>query len=98
MQINITGRHEHLTNNVKAHVNDKLERCLGGFTRIESVHVILESVKRVHVAEIVVQATNHIRIAAKEESENLYAAIDAAVDHAERQLRKQRDKVQDHHK
>ena len=98
MQINITGRHEHVTDNVKDHVNDKLERCLGGFTRIESVHVILEPIKRVHVAEIVVQAANHIRVTAKEENENLFAAIDLAIDHAERQLRKLRDKVQNHHK
>ena len=98
MQISITGRHVTITDNVKAHINEKLERCLGMFSRIETVHVILDSEKRDSVAEVVVQAANHIRISATERSENLYDAIDRSIEHAERQMRKQRDKVQDHHK
>jgi len=96
MQVDITGRHENLTKNVKAHVHEKLERCLGNFPRIESIHVILESTKRGHVAEVILHAAKHIRITAKEENENLYAAIDQAIEHAERQLRKERDKVVNH--
>jgi len=98
MQISITGRHVTITDNVKAHINEKLERCLGMFARIETVHVILDSEKHDSVAEVVIQAANHIRISATERSENLYDAIDRSIEHAERQMRKQRDKVQDHHK
>lgn len=98
MQVSITGRHVTVTDNVKAHVEDKLERCLGVFPRIESVRVILDSENRDQVSEIVIQAANHIRVTAKDKSENLYDAIDRSIEHAERQMRKQRDKVQDHHK
>ncbi len=98
MQISITGRHVTVTDNVKAHVNEKLERCLGLFPRIETVRVILDEEKLLKVAEIVIQAANHIRVTATEKSENLYDAIDRSIEHAERQMRKQRDKIQDHHK
>jgi putative sigma-54 modulation protein len=98
MQISITGRHVNVTDNVKEHLNEKLERCLGIFPRVETVHVILDMEKHNHVAEIVIQAANHIRISSTEKSENLYDAIDRSIEHAERQLRKQRDKVLDHHK
>ncbi len=98
MQISITGRHVNVTDNVKAHVNEKLERCLGVFPRIESIHIILDEEKILKVAEVVIQGANHIRVTAKEKSENLYDAIDRAIEHAERQMRKQRDKVQEHHK
>jgi putative sigma-54 modulation protein len=98
MQISITGRHLTVTDNVKAHVNEKLERCLGVFPRIESIHVILDEEKINKVSEIVIQAANHIRVTATEKSENLYDAIDRSIEHAERQMRKQRDKIQDHHK
>lgn len=98
MQISITGRHVTVTDNVKAHVNDKLERCLGVFPRIESIHVILDEEKINKISEVVIQAANHIRITASEKSENLYDAIDRSIEHAERQMRKQRDKIQDHHK
>jgi putative sigma-54 modulation protein len=98
MQISITGRHVTVTDNVKAHVNEKLERCLGVFPRIETIHVILDEEKINKISEIVIQAANHIRVTAKEKSENLYDAIDRSIEHAERQMRKQRDKIQDHHK
>ena len=98
MQVSITGRHVTVTDNIKAHVNDKLERSLGVFPRIESIRVILDEEKIFKVAEIVIQAANHIRVTSSEKSENLYDAIDRAIEHAERQMRKQRDKIQEHHK
>ena len=98
MQVSITGRHVNVTDNVKAHVEEKLERCLGVFPRIESIRVILDEEKLNKVAEVVIQGADHIRVTATEKSENLYDAIDRAIEHAERQVRKQRDKVQDHHK
>jgi putative sigma-54 modulation protein len=98
MQVSITGRHVNVTDNVKAHVEDKLERCLGVFPRIESIRVILDKENRDEVSEIIIQAANHIRVSATEKSENLYDAIDRSIEHAERQMRKQRDKIQEHHK
>ena len=98
MQVSITGRHVTVTDNVKAHVNDKLERSLGVFPRIESIHVVLDEEKLLKVSEVVIQGGNHIRVSAMEKSENLYDAIDRSIEHAERQMRKLRDKVQEHHK
>lgn len=98
MQVNITGRHVTVTDNIKAHINEKLERCLGMFSRIENVHMILDMEKHDYVVELVLQAANHIRISSTEKSENMYDAIDRSVEHAERQMRKQSDRVQDHHK
>ena len=98
MQVSITGRHVNVTDNVKTHVEDKLERSLGVFPRIESVRVVLETENRDQIAEVIIQGSNHIRVTAKESSENLFDAIDRSIEHAERQMRKQRDKIQDHHK
>ncbi len=98
MQVSITGRHVKVTDNVKAHVEDKLERCLGVFPRIESIRVVIDTENRDQVSEVIIQGSNHIRITATEKSENLYDAIDRSIEHAERQMRKHRDKVQDHHK
>lgn len=98
MQVSITGRHVTVTDNIKAHLNEKLERSIGVFPRVESVHVVLDVEKHNNISEIIVQAADHIRITATEKSENLYDAIDRSIEHAERQLRKQRDKVQNHHK
>lgn len=98
MQVKVTGRHVDITENIKAHIDEKIERCLSMFPRIESIHVILDLESRLHVAEVLIQAANHIRVTAIEKSENMYSSIDMAIEHAERQMRKNRDKVQDHHK
>ena len=98
MQVSITGRHVNVTDNVKAHVSEKVERCLGVFPRVETIRVILDEEKIEKVAEVLIQGADHIRVTSVEKSENLYDAIDRAIEHAERQMRKQRDKVLEHHK
>ncbi|MBL7114704.1 MAG: ribosome-associated translation inhibitor RaiA [Kiritimatiellae bacterium] len=96
MSIEVTIRHMKVPKAIQSYVTDKMEALSESFPRIEHIHVILDHEKRSNVAEIVVKARNHIHIEAEESSENLRAAIDVATEKAERQLRKLRDKVQDH--
>ena len=98
MQASITGRHVKVTDNIKDHVEEKLERCLGIFPRIESIRVVLDKEKHENMAEVIVHAPNRLVITAREYSENLYDAIDRAIEHAERQMHKHHDKERDHHK
>lgn len=96
MQINVTGRHMEITDAIRNYVHDKLQHALAEFPRTESVHVILDIEKYRQIAEIVVQAPNHVRVEAREESADLYASIDAVVDKVNKQLRRTRDKIIDH--
>ncbi len=96
MQISITGRHMDITDAIREHTHDKLAQSLSEFPRIQSVHVILDIEKYRHMAELVVHAANHIRVDAKEVSSDMYASIDGAVDKAQKQLRRLRDKMLDH--
>ena len=97
MQIHITGRHVNITDAIREHIYEKLERCLSGLSRVQDVQVILELQKRTHTAEIVVKGKNHIHLEAESESENMYLSIDQAIEKIERQLRKKREKIQEHH-
>lgn len=96
MQVNVTGRHMEITDAIRNYTHDKLQPLLGEFPRIESVHVILDVEKYRHLAEIVIQAPNHIRVDAREQSDDMYVSIDGAVEKAEKQLRRVWDKMQDH--
>jgi len=96
MQIKITGRHIEITEAIRDHVFEKLEHALKPFPQVELVHVVLELEKYRHFAELVVQG-NHIHVEGKEELDDMYASLDAAIVKVEKQLRKLRDKVQDHH-
>ena len=96
MVIEITGRHMDVTEAVKEYAQKKVERTVSEFPHVLSVHVILDVQKYRHIAEVVVQGKDHLHIEASEDSENMYASIDAVVDKIEKQLRRTREKVHNH--
>lgn len=96
MDVNVTCRHIDVTDALREHAFDKVEHALSSFPRIMDVHVILDVEKYRHKAEIVAHAKNHITVEAEHESDDMYVSIDHAVDKAAKQLRRLRDKVQDH--
>lgn len=96
MQISITGRHMELTDSLREYATSRLEKLNSEFPRLQSAQVVLDVEKHRQMAEIVVHAPNHVVVDAKEETSDLYASIDGAVDKAEKQLRKIRDKMVDH--
>ena len=98
MQINLTTRHMETTEAIREYVHEKLELHFAEFPRVEFVHAVLDVEKHRQIAEIVVQGNNHVRVEAKVEDPDMYAAIDKAVDKTSRQLRKLRDKLTDHHR
>jgi putative sigma-54 modulation protein len=97
MQVHITGRHVEISDGIREHVYDKVERTLIDFPRVEDVRIVLELQKLVHSVEVLVQGKN-IHVEGKASSENMYTSIDEALEKAERQLRKLNEKVHDHHR
>jgi len=97
MQIHLTGRHVEITDGIREHVYNKVERTLADFPHIvEDIRVVLDLQKLEHFAEVLVQGKN-IHVEGKASSQNMYTSIDEALEKAERQLRKLRQKVKDHH-
>ena len=96
MQISVTARHMPLSEGLKEFGCAKIEREMNEFPRVENIHLVLNQEKYRHIAEIVVQAKNHVRVESKTESDDMYASIDKTVEKAAKQLRKLRDKIQDH--
>lgn len=97
MQVKITSRHGDLSDKFKVHVHEMIERTLSCFPRIEVVHVIVDKQKLMKMAEINIQGAGRMRIDAKAQDETKYVAFDSALSKVEVQLRKQRDRIQDHH-
>jgi len=96
MQINVTFRHVEPTPALKAHAEEKLERMVKKHLRRPvDAHVILSVSKERHAAEITLQA-DHVTMFAKEETTDLYAAIDLAVGKLEHQAQKLREKRKEH--
>lgn len=96
MSIEVTVRHMDGAEAARKYGQERSRKLMDMFPRIEHVHVILDVEKHLHLAEVVVQAKNHIHIEAEEKSDDMANSIDVAFERAEKQLRKLREKIQDH--
>ena len=97
MQINLTGHHIDITDSLKSYVESKFERLERHFEHITNIHVILTVEKERQKAE----ATMHVNrgnLFADEEKDDMYAAIDGLIDKLDRQLKKHKEKLTDHHR
>ncbi len=97
MQIDVTGHHVELTDPLRNYVSEKFERLERHFDHVTDVHVILSVEKLRHTAE----ATIHIsggKLFADSTNEDMYAAIDSLTDKLDRQIKKHKEKLTDHHR
>ncbi len=97
MKIHITSRHEKLTEGLKNHVEEKIERVERYVGKIKEAHVILNFEKKVHLCEVVLTAKD-LKLSAKASSRDMYQSIDAALGRLETQAQKQKEKRSSHHR
>lgn len=97
MQINITGQQMDVTPALRDYVESKFQRLERHFDQITNVHVILSVEKERHKAEATISVTKG-ELFADTEQESMYAAIDELMDKLDRQLKKHKEKMTDHHR
>jgi putative sigma-54 modulation protein len=95
MRITVTFRHMEATDALRQHAEKRLRRVAKYVHRAVDAHVILSVVKRRHVAEIILNA-DRTTLTAKEETDDLYSAIDLAVDKLEQRARRHTEKLKSH--
>jgi len=95
MRITVTFRHMEATDALRQHAEKRLRRIAKYVHRAVDAHVILSVVKRRHIAEIVLNA-DRTTLTAKEETSDLYSAIDLAADKIEQRARKHTEKLKSH--
>lgn len=97
MQINITGHHLEVTTALKEYINSKFERLERHFDHVTEGHVVLtvEKLQQKAEATLYVSGSN---IFADATHEDMYAAIDALVDKLDRQVKKYKEKLTNHHR
>lgn len=95
MQITVVGRHFEVTEPIKKYAGSKLVKFERYTDKIVEAHVMLEVQKFRHTAEITLFLKD-FKLTAKEESRDMYASIDAAVDSLHKQLLKLRERIKEH--
>jgi putative sigma-54 modulation protein len=97
MQVNITFRHLEPTEALKSHVRGRVEHVQRFIDRPSEAHAVLHVENLAHHAEITVKAGRFL-LRGTARSPDMYASIDAAADKIERQLKKHKERLYDHHK
>ncbi|MCH7898136.1 MAG: ribosome-associated translation inhibitor RaiA [Proteobacteria bacterium] len=96
MQLSVSGHHVDITDSLRGYVESKIERLERHFDLVSDVHCILTVEKLRHKAEAKV-SVNGGTIFAETTEEDMYAAIDGLVDKLDRQVRRHKEKMVDHH-
>lgn len=93
MKINIIGKDIKLTEGLKEAVERKLSRLEKYFKPEVEAHVTLSVVKNTHTVEVTIPF-NGVFLRAEESNDDMYAAIDLVLDKLDRQIRKQKTKME----
>ena len=96
MQLSVTGHHIDVTEALRNYVGKRLARLERHFDHMTDIHCILTVEKLQHKAEATVHLSGGT-IHADSIEENMYAAIDTLVDKLDRQVKKYKEKLTDHH-
>lgn len=97
MQVKITHRHgQPLASDVQEYIRDHAEKLMHLFNRITFVEVTVDHEKDLHRVEFKVDAEHKHDFVATEKNENLHAAVDSAAEKLSVQLRRYKEKVQEH--
>jgi putative sigma-54 modulation protein len=99
VQLSISTRHGHLTEATQAKLRAKAEKLGRFFERLTSIEIVvdLEDTQRPKV-DVVVSAEHKHDFVAREESDNLMSAMEAAAQKLEEQLRRYKERVQERHR
>jgi len=96
MQINLTGHHIDITPALRSYVETKFEKLRRHFDNMTNIHVILTVQKERQIAEAAIHV-NRGNLFAEAEQTDMYAAIDELTDKLDRQVKKHKEKLTDHH-
>lgn len=92
MKMIITGRHLKMDDNIRSYAERKLSKAETYFDRIIEAHMILSAEKHRRMAEVTLHA-KRAKFHAQDETENIYASIDGAMEKVDAQIRRHKEKI-----
>jgi putative sigma-54 modulation protein len=96
MKVNMTGHHVEITSAIRDYINEKMTRIERHFENATDINLILTVEKLEHKAEATLNVSGNT-LHAHAVDQDMYAAIDALTDKLDRQVRKHKEKITDHH-
>lgn len=91
MIVKISARHMEVTEALKNHADQKANKLLKYYDRIQEIEVIFDATKSDVKVEMIVSAEHRNMFIATHDQGDAYASIDACVHNLERQLTEHKD-------
>jgi len=99
VQIRISTRHGHISEQTQAKISAKMEKLTRFFERLSAIEVTVDlEHPETPAVDLRVSAEHKHDFVAANQSDDLLASVDKVVDKMEQQLRKYKEKVQDRHR
>jgi putative sigma-54 modulation protein len=96
VQIKVSARHGHLSDEHQQEIRQKVEKLLHYFDRITMIEVTVDLADKIHKkVEILVDAEHKHDFVAHDQHEELTAAIDLTVDRIKHQIHRYKEKIQE---
>lgn len=96
MQVAITCRHGNISPGTQDYMTRKAEKLLTYFDRLTSISITVNFANGKSTVELLVDAEHRHDLVATETADEATAAFDVALHKMEQQLRKYKEKIQDH--
>jgi ribosome hibernation promoting factor len=93
VKVSVTFRHTEPTDALKLYAEEKLHRIGKFFSQPLDAHIVLAVDSKERQSAEVELHTHGTTIHGKEETEDLYSAIDLVIDNVKRQVQKHKDKA-----
>lgn len=94
--VTVTGRHVQVTDAMKQYAIDKISKIERYNDRIIDVQITMDIIKLDHIVDIVMKV-NHTLIKSHAATNDMYASVNIACQKLERQLRRYKKRLTDHH-
>jgi putative sigma-54 modulation protein len=96
LNIQIAGRSDDVTHAMKENAQEKVAKLFRFYDRITWIDVVLDAEGVHNSAEVSVGLNQGLTLVGKAETDDMYSAIDQAVEKVGRQVRRHKEKQHDH--
>ncbi len=93
MQISVSGRHMHVSQELQDYARAKASKLTQFFDKIQAVDVIISKEGLNCAVEIIVKPERHESLVGRDSGPEIKACIDVIVDKLERQITKHKEKI-----
>jgi putative sigma-54 modulation protein len=95
MRITVTGRRAEVKDSLKQYASEKASKLTHYYDRVHSVDIVFDVDGLRHRCEVIAKADHAANFVAREEHEEAFASLDAALRDLERQLTRHKEKCRD---